>query len=135
MRDERHSAPVKRCKRIPRSANGWLDRTATGRTRTDDLRFTKPLLYQLSYGGTKALRRVVPPVVTLLQVRIARQRRTISLRHRQGEAKCAAALAFREGYQVRDAGWPPAKTWPASSSTNCNSRASIRKKRCRKMIT
>ncbi len=25
--------------------------TATGRTRTDDLRFTKPLLYQLSYGG------------------------------------------------------------------------------------
>ncbi len=25
--------------------------TATGRIRTNDLRFTKPLLYQLSYGG------------------------------------------------------------------------------------
>ena len=25
--------------------------TATGRIRTDDLRFTKPLLCQLSYGG------------------------------------------------------------------------------------
>ena len=28
-------------------------RTATGRTRTDDLRFTKPLLCQLSYGGVR----------------------------------------------------------------------------------
>lgn len=27
---------------------------ATGRTRTDDLRFTKPLLYQLSYRGEPA---------------------------------------------------------------------------------
>ena len=26
---------------------------ATGRTRTDDLRFTKPLLYQLSYRGER----------------------------------------------------------------------------------
>ena len=26
---------------------------ATGRTRTDDLRFTKPLLYQLSYRGLR----------------------------------------------------------------------------------
>lgn len=27
--------------------------TAADRTRTDDLRFTKPLLYQLSYGGVR----------------------------------------------------------------------------------
>jgi hypothetical protein len=26
---------------------------ATGRSRTDDLRFTKPLLYQLSYRGER----------------------------------------------------------------------------------
>jgi len=31
-------------------------KTATGRTRTDDLRFTKPLLYQLSYGGAVGAR-------------------------------------------------------------------------------
>ena len=29
---------------------------ATDQSRTDDLRFTKPLLYQLSYGGLGAMR-------------------------------------------------------------------------------
>ena len=33
---------------------------ADGRDRTDDLRFTKPLLYQLSYIGLKSLRRIMP---------------------------------------------------------------------------
>ena len=31
---------------------------ATGRTRTDDLRFTKPLLYQLSYRGGEPIQMV-----------------------------------------------------------------------------
>ena len=30
-------------------------RSASGRSRTDDLRFTKPLLYQLSYAGASQI--------------------------------------------------------------------------------
>ena len=39
-----------RSRTMPKHVGGRI-RTAADRTRTDDLRFTKPLLYQLSYGG------------------------------------------------------------------------------------
>ena len=39
---------------------------ADGRDRTDDLRFTKPLLYQLSYIGVQNLRRRIMPRLGVL---------------------------------------------------------------------
>src|SRR6266404_3965691 len=41
---------------------------ADGRDRTDDLRFTKPLLYQLSYIGLKTLQRIMRTVRTAVNL-------------------------------------------------------------------
>src|SRR5258706_11588867 len=41
---------------------------ADGRNRTDDLRFTKPLLYQLSYIGLKTLQRIMRMVRTAVNL-------------------------------------------------------------------
>ena len=38
---------------------------ATSRTRTDDLRFTKPLLYQLSYRGSSRAPMAALPILNL----------------------------------------------------------------------
>ena len=43
-------------RRSPAAARGQIELTATGGTRTPNLRFTKPLLFRLSYSGATTVR-------------------------------------------------------------------------------
>ena len=60
------------CKRLIRTrCNSTSDRnekTAGDRARTDDLRFTKPLLYQLSYAGTCGSHYIAFPQIATIDI-------------------------------------------------------------------